>query len=103
MEAQNSEKCLHNFGKLSPHIADSIYVPLVYWNLSTSKLLTMEFMDGVQIDDVKGIQRMGVQPCDVSRLVTLLTLQHLITWHDPGPWYMISGIQKRAIMRSGVT
>ncbi|KMT18213.1 hypothetical protein BVRB_2g023830 isoform A [Beta vulgaris subsp. vulgaris] len=30
----------------------------------------MEFMDGVQIDDVKGIQRMGVQPCDVSRLVS---------------------------------
>lgn len=70
VEAQNSEKCLHNFRKLSPHIADSIYVPLVYWNLSTSKLLTMEFMDGVQIDDVKGIQRMGVQPCDVSRLVS---------------------------------
>ncbi|XP_021862788.1 putative ABC1 protein At2g40090 [Spinacia oleracea] len=70
VEAQNSQKCVHNFRKLSPHIADSIYVPLVYWNMSTKKLLTMEFMDGVQIDDVKGIRKMGVQPYDVSRLIS---------------------------------
>ena len=70
VEAQNSQKCLHNFCKLSPHIAENIHVPLVYWNLSTSKLLTMEFMDGVQVNDVKGIQKMGIQPSDVSRLVT---------------------------------
>ena len=74
VEARNSEKCLQNFRRLSPHIADSIYVPIVYWNLSTSKLLTMEFMDGVQVNDVKGIQKMGIQPFAVSRLVTLLIL-----------------------------
>ncbi|CAO2825667.1 unnamed protein product [Amaranthus hypochondriacus] len=70
VEAQNSQKCLHNFCKLSPHIAENIHVPLVYWNLSTSKLLTMEFMDGVQVNDVKGIQKMGIQPSDVSRLLS---------------------------------
>lgn len=70
VEARNSERCLHNFQKLSPHIADRIYVPLVYWNLSTSKLLTMEFMDGVRVDDVKGIRNMGIRPYDVSKLVS---------------------------------
>uniref|UniRef100_A0A7C9ANF1 ABC1 atypical kinase-like domain-containing protein n=2 Tax=Opuntia streptacantha TaxID=393608 RepID=A0A7C9ANF1_OPUST len=70
VEARNSEKCLYNFQKLSPHIADRIYVPLVYWNLSTSKLLTMEFMDGVRVDDVKGIRNMGIRPYDVSKLVS---------------------------------
>ncbi|XP_021769177.1 putative ABC1 protein At2g40090 [Chenopodium quinoa] len=70
VEAQNSKKCLHNFQKLSPHISDSIYVPLVYWNMSTKKLLTMEYIDGVQIDDVKGIWKMGILPYDVSRLIS---------------------------------
>ncbi|XP_021727577.1 putative ABC1 protein At2g40090 [Chenopodium quinoa] len=70
VEAQNSQRCLHNFQKLSPHISDSIYVPLVYWNKSTKKLLTMEYIDGVQIDDVKGIRKMGILPYDVSRLIS---------------------------------
>lgn len=46
-----------------------MYAPKVYWNLSTSKLLTMEFMDGAQINDVKAIQKLGVQPSEVAKLV----------------------------------
>ncbi|KAG2723895.1 hypothetical protein I3843_02G168600 [Carya illinoinensis] len=70
VEGKNSEKCLDNFRKLSPHIADYVYAPKVYWNLSTSKLLTMEFMDGAQINDVKTIQRLGIQPNEVAKLVS---------------------------------
>ncbi|XP_028803763.1 putative ABC1 protein At2g40090 isoform X2 [Neltuma alba] len=70
IEAKNSEKCLENFRKFSPHIANYIYAPKVYWNLSTSKLLTMEFMDGAQISDVKTIRRLGIHPHEVSILVT---------------------------------
>ncbi|KAE7996615.1 hypothetical protein FH972_001324 [Carpinus fangiana] len=70
VEAKNSEKCLDNFRKLSPHIAEYVYVPMVYWNLSTSKLLTMEFMDGPQVNDVKTIQKLGIQPNEVAKLVS---------------------------------
>nr|XP_023889446.1 putative ABC1 protein At2g40090 [Quercus suber] len=70
VEAQNSEKCLDNFRKKSPHIADYVYAPKVYWNLSTSKLLTMEFMDGAHVNDVKAIQRLGIQPKEVAKLVS---------------------------------
>ncbi|XP_050250767.1 putative ABC1 protein At2g40090 isoform X2 [Quercus robur] len=70
VEAQNSEKCLDNFRKQSPHIADYVYAPKVYWNLSTSKLLTMEFMDGAHVNDVKAIQRLGIQPKEVAKLVS---------------------------------
>lgn len=69
-EAKNSEKCLENFQKLSPHIAAYVYAPKVYWNLSTSKLLTMEFMDGAQVNDVKTIKRLGIRPDEVARLVS---------------------------------
>jgi len=68
VEAKNSVKCMDNFRKLSPRVADYVYAPRVYWNLSTSKLLTMEFMDGAQVTDVKKIQGLGIQPNDVAKL-----------------------------------
>lgn len=55
---------------MSPHIAEYVYAPRVYWNLSTSKLLTMEFMNGAEITDVSTIQRLGIHPIDVSKLVS---------------------------------
>ncbi|XP_060178681.1 putative ABC1 protein At2g40090 [Lycium barbarum] len=70
VEAQNSVKCMDNFRKLSPRIADYVYAPRVYWNLSTSKLLTMEYMEATQVNDLKGIQRLGIQPSDVVKLVS---------------------------------
>lgn len=75
VEAKNSIKCMDNFRKLSPHIADYVYAPKVYWNLSTSKLLTMEYMEAAQVNDLKSIQRLGIQPSDVVKLVSCL-LQH---------------------------
>ncbi|VAH95399.1 unnamed protein product [Triticum turgidum subsp. durum] len=68
-EAQNSERCLVNFRKLSPHIANSICTPKVYWNLSTSRILTMEYIDAKEVTDVKGIKDLGIRPVDVSNLV----------------------------------
>ncbi|KAG2332407.1 hypothetical protein Bca52824_003587 [Brassica carinata] len=68
VEAKNSEKCLDNFRKMSPHIAEYVYAPAVYWNLSSSKLLTMEFMDGAQVNDVANIKKLGIQPYEVSKL-----------------------------------
>ncbi|KAG4975233.1 hypothetical protein JHK87_032054 [Glycine soja] len=69
-EAKNSERCLENFHKLSPHIANYVYAPKVYWNLSTSKLLTMEFMEGAYVNDVKTIQKLGINLHELSTLVS---------------------------------
>ncbi|XP_008785348.1 putative ABC1 protein At2g40090 isoform X2 [Phoenix dactylifera] len=86
-EARNSEKCLDNFRRLSPHMADSIYAPKVYWNLSTSRLLTMEFMDAAEITDVSAMQKLGIQPIDVSKLVSQafaeMTFKHGFVHCDP--------------------
>jgi aarF domain-containing kinase len=70
VEAMNSVKCMDNFRKLSPHIADYVYAPKVFWTLSTSKVLTMEYIDGAQVNDLKSIKKLGVQPSDVSKLVS---------------------------------
>ncbi|KAK1272061.1 putative ABC1 protein [Acorus gramineus] len=86
-EAKNSEKCLENFRRFSPRIADYIYAPKVYWNLSTSKLLTMEFMEGAGITDVNAIRRLGIQPTDVAKLMSLafaeMTFRHGFVHCDP--------------------
>lgn len=71
IEAKNSIKCMDNFQRFSPHIAEYVYAPRVYWNLSTSKLLVMEFIDGVQVNDFRAIQKLGIQPSNVSKLVSL--------------------------------
>ncbi|XP_049932273.1 putative ABC1 protein At2g40090 [Nymphaea colorata] len=69
-EAKNSEKCLENFKKLSLHLVNYIYAPKVYWNLSTSRMLTMEFMDAAEVTDVSAIRRLGIDPNDVPKLVS---------------------------------
>ncbi|XP_076944468.1 putative ABC1 protein At2g40090 [Bidens hawaiensis] len=73
-EANNSIKCMDNFRRLSPHIAEYVYAPAVYWNLSTSKLLTMEFVEGPQVNDLKSIQKLGLNPHDIAKLVSFLSL-----------------------------
>lgn len=71
-EARNSEKCLDNFKRLSPHLADNVYAPKIHWNLSTSKLLTMEFMDAPEVTDVDAIRRLGIHPKEVAKLVSFM-------------------------------
>ncbi|CAI0415831.1 unnamed protein product [Linum tenue] len=70
VEAKNSERCIENFWKLSPHIAAYVYAPRVHWNLSTSKLLTMEYIDGAHVNDIKTIHKLGLKPKEVSTLVS---------------------------------
>ncbi len=46
-EAHNFDKFRNNFKEV-----DYIKVPKVYWDLTTEKLLTMEFIDGVKITEI---------------------------------------------------
>lgn len=73
---------MDNFRRLSPHIAECVYAPEIHWKLSTSKLLVMEFIDGAQINDYRTIQKLGVQPSDVSKLVSLRASQYQIQFDD---------------------
>ncbi|XP_015907557.1 uncharacterized aarF domain-containing protein kinase 5 isoform X3 [Parasteatoda tepidariorum] len=61
-EAKNMERCANDLKHLS-----FVYIPKVYWELSTKRILTAEFIDGVDIDDVKGIQKIGLNIVDVGQ------------------------------------
>lgn len=62
-EARNSERCAHNFrGKTN------IYVPKVEWPLTTKRVLTMEFIHGLKINDTNGLKKQGIDVKDAAGL-----------------------------------
>lgn len=67
-EANNALQCAANFqsGPLRGHVA----VPAAQPALSSRRVLTMDFMDGVGVTDVAAIERLGLKPADVAKLVS---------------------------------
>ena len=62
-EARNIEVFRENFSQ-----EKGIFVPRVFWDKTTSKVLTMDFIDGVKISDVEGLQKRGIDKKQLARL-----------------------------------
>ncbi len=54
-EARNMEVFRGNFKD-----EKSVFVPQVFWEMSTSKVLTMEFIDGVKISNLEELEKRGI-------------------------------------------
>ncbi len=71
--------------------ADSpdVVVPKIYWSHSSSRVLTMERMRGVQIDDLDAIERMGIDRKDIANrgawMLMREMLEHGFYHADPHP------------------
>jgi ubiquinone biosynthesis protein len=67
----------------------TIHLPVVYEDLSSSRVLTMEFVRGVRITDVDGLRAAGLDPADVgSTFIRAIIKQVLVDgfFHgDPHP------------------
>ncbi|GFP33312.1 ubiquinone biosynthesis protein, partial [Candidatus Hakubella thermalkaliphila] len=61
-EAKNCLRFRKNFEN-SPHI----YIPKIYSEFTTEKILTMERIDGVRIDDVSAIEAMGLDRHELAK------------------------------------
>jgi len=46
-----------------------ILFPKIYWEHSTSRVLSLEFMEGVKISNLKGLKELGVDPTDVAKRI----------------------------------
>ncbi|MFY9874762.1 MAG: AarF/UbiB family protein [Rhodomicrobium sp.] len=70
------------------HRSDVI-VPAFFPDLSTGRLLVMEYIEGIKITDREGLERAGISPHDVARLLNYLyadQMLHLGILHaDPHP------------------
>ena len=62
-EASNQEQ----FSKLFLHL-DYVKAPKVHWELTTSRVLTMEYCEGSKVNDLNYIRRQGIDVDDVSDL-----------------------------------
>ena len=54
-EGRNADRLLRNMATIP-----EVQVPFIYWNLSTDKILTMERIYGVKINDVDAMDRAGL-------------------------------------------
>ncbi|GFS71610.1 aarF domain-containing protein kinase 1 [Nephila pilipes] len=61
-EGQNAERVGKMFSSLP-----WLKVPKIYWNLSTKRVLTMEYCEGGQVDDDQYIKKHNIAPSEVSR------------------------------------
>ena len=72
-EASNAAKCAANF-ETSPHkeLRTLVAVPRTFPAVSSHRVLTMEWMDGVPVTSVHELEAMGIRSADVARLVSWL-------------------------------
>ncbi|XP_071959202.1 uncharacterized aarF domain-containing protein kinase 5-like [Antedon mediterranea] len=83
-EGLNSEKCAYDLREL-PYV----YVPKIFWKLSSKRVLTAEYIDGCKVNDVEAIKKMGLTEADIdTKLIWLFSKQifHTGFLHaDPHP------------------
>ena len=83
-EARNAEKFTANFAGWS-----QVHVPKIYWNATTSKVLTMEFIRGDKVTELDVLRGRGVSPENINRLLIRTYLKQLLEdgfFHaDPHP------------------
>lgn len=83
-EGRNADKFRDNFKNWS-----NIHVPKIYWNATTPKVLTMDFIHGTKVTDLKEQARLGISPAKVNRLLIKTYLKQLLEdgfFHaDPHP------------------
>jgi predicted unusual protein kinase regulating ubiquinone biosynthesis (AarF/ABC1/UbiB family) len=83
-EAHNADRFRENFKNWT-----NVYVPKIFWNATTSKVLTMEFVHGTKVTDLEAQHRLNIAPEKVNRLLIKTYLKQLLEdgfFHaDPHP------------------
>ena len=83
-EGKNAERFTENFKEWT-----NIHVPKIYWNASSSKVLTMEFIHGTKVTSLEELEKRGVSSEKVNRLLIRTYLKQLLEdgfFHaDPHP------------------
>ncbi|XP_033755461.1 uncharacterized aarF domain-containing protein kinase 5-like [Pecten maximus] len=61
-EGKNGERCLKDLQHLN-----YVYVPKIYWDMTTKRVLTAEYIEGCKISDSVAIRDMGLSLKDVNQ------------------------------------
>ena len=83
-EGRNAEAIGANFAAV-----EDVVVPRIYWEHTTRRVLTMEFVEGVKITDVAAIEALGVETADVAKILLVafseMLIEHGLFHADPHP------------------
>jgi len=71
LELQNAQRCQANLNSPSSRVKGRVTVPEMYPELSTSRILSMEFVEGVFITDVPELKKRKVDLGKLAQLVSL--------------------------------
>jgi len=70
----------------------TLYVPKVYWPLTSEAVLTMEFIEGMRISDTESLRSHGLNPAEIAKNGALIFMKmsfEIGTFHgDPHPGNM---------------
>jgi ubiquinone biosynthesis protein len=61
-DGKNAERLAHNMKGIP-----GVRCPKIFWEYSGARLLVMEYVEGVRIDDVEGIRKVGHFPREIAR------------------------------------
>ena len=83
-EGRNAERFRENFKSWS-----NVHVPKIFWNATTSKVLTMDFIHGTKVTALEELHAQSIAPEKVNRLLIRTYLKQLLEdgfFHaDPHP------------------
>ena len=83
-EGRNAERFRESFQDWT-----NVHVPTIYWDATTSKVLTMEFIHGTKVVDLDALREQSISPEKVNRLLIRTYLKQLLEdgfFHaDPHP------------------
>ncbi len=83
-EGRNADRFSQSFKKWT-----EIHVPKIYWEATSSKVITMEFIEGARVTDLDELEQRGISAANVNRLLMRTYLKQLLEdgfFHaDPHP------------------
>jgi ubiquinone biosynthesis protein len=83
-EGRNAERFAENFAN-----DDSVYFPRIFWEQTTSRVLTLERIDGIKVDDLAALDAAGIDRSIVAmngaRMVLKMVFRDQFFHADPHP------------------
>lgn len=80
-----------NIDRFRIHFSETptVYIPRVYWDLTTAKVLTIEYIDGIKISDIAGLDAAGLDRKAIAVNGANITLKEIFEFRffhaDPHP------------------
>ena len=81
-EADNAERCRANFQSSASNIKGRVAIPWVVRELSSRRVLTMEYIEGIKVTDKAQLEAAGISPSDVAKVVSTVFNEMIFIFGD---------------------